>query len=95
MRCVLGARFFFFETAGDSPNEGRAHETARQNTPPKNQFPNAASDPQGAHGRRLQTLEDAYRSQILEEAVDAALADARAKNNHRGGGKSSGDGGSK
>lgn len=44
------------------------------------QFPNAASDPQGDHGRRLQTLEDAYREHLLEQAVDAALADARAKN---------------
>ena len=65
-------------------------------TPPSAQFPNAASDPQGDHGRRLQTLEDAYREAILEQAVDAALADARARNSSssKGSSKSSSKGSS-
>lgn len=62
-----------------------------QPSKPPPQFPNAASDPQGDHGRRLQTLEDAYREHLLEQAVDAALADARAKNAAQGDGSSSSD----
>jgi hypothetical protein len=39
------------------------------------QFPTAASDPQGAHGRQLPTLQDEYQLVKLEQAVDAALND--------------------
>jgi len=88
-----GASCFFSVSPVGGSDWGRARDDdvwtgpslTRPPSPPlfilkTKQFPNAASDPQGDHGRQLQTLEDAYREHLLERAVDAALADARAGN---------------
>jgi hypothetical protein len=48
------------------------------------QFPTAASDPQGPHGRQLPTLQDEYQLVKLEQAVDAALNDLARRKADRG-----------